>query len=189
MIENYSNRMTTRLDISHLDYQEALELIIQDNPDFCNIDTQIDFWADHSQSKILRDYVGKIFEVNGITSSWKGRFILITDELINNAIEHWSSIWDLDSCVIRAGKDINEWFFINIEVHDTGTGKDSEKAKDMIQVRNNHQVSTDEVYMEKRGRWLFYITEKLVDKLSFSESPKWWLAVTIEKNIPKAEHT
>lgn len=181
--------MTTRLDISHLDYQAALDYIIQENPDFSHIDTHIEFWVDHSQSKILRDYVGKIFEVNGITSSWRWRFILITDELINNAIEHWSSLWDLDSCVIHVEKSKDEGFSINIEVHDTGRGKDSEKAKDMIQVKNDRQKKEGEVYMEKRGRGLFYITEKLVDKLSFSESPKGWLAVIIEKNIPKAEHT
>jgi hypothetical protein len=37
--------------------------------------------------------------------------------------------------------------------------------------------------MEKRGRGLFYITEKLVDRLSFSESMHGGLAVKIEKNI------
>jgi hypothetical protein len=40
--------------------------------------------------------------------------------------------------------------------------------------------------MERRGRGLFHITEKLVDRLSFSESPKWWLAVKIEKRIPES---
>jgi anti-sigma regulatory factor (Ser/Thr protein kinase) len=37
--------------------------------------------------------------------------------------------------------------------------------------------------MEKRGRGLFYITERLVDTMEFSESPKGWLAVKVEKKI------
>jgi hypothetical protein len=59
-------------------------------------------------------------------------------------------------------------------VHDTGTGKDSEKARDMMQVRDDHahDSETDGTYMEKRGRGLFHITEKLVDRLEFTESPK-----------------
>jgi anti-sigma regulatory factor (Ser/Thr protein kinase) len=39
--------------------------------------------------------------------------------------------------------------------------------------------------MEKRGRGLFHITEKLVDKLEFTQSPKGGLAVKVEKNIPQ----
>jgi hypothetical protein len=41
----------------------------------------------------------------------------------------------------------------------------------------------DGVYTEKRGRGLFYITEKLVDRLSFATSPRGGLAVKIEKEI------
>jgi hypothetical protein len=43
--------------------------------------------------------------------------------------------------------------------------------------------------MKKRGRGLFHITEKLVDKLSFSMSSRGWLAVKIEKSIPKTVNT
>lgn len=34
------------------------------------------------------------------------------------------------------------------------------------------KVSNNGVYMNMRGRGLFHITEKLVDSLSFSESPQ-----------------
>jgi hypothetical protein len=56
----------------------------------------------------------------------------------------------------------------------------------MEDIRSN-RLHTDDggVYMNKRGRGLFHITEKLVDRLSFSLSPKGWLAVKIEKCIPK----
>lgn len=70
-----------------------------------NVDCHIEFGADHSQSKIIRDFVGKIFESNNIFSPWRGRLILITDELINNAIEHGSQVGDIDVCMIRASRN------------------------------------------------------------------------------------
>ena len=44
----------------------------------------------------------------------------------------------------------------------------------MMQVRDDHahDSEADGTYMEKRGRGLFHITEKLVDRLEFTESPK-----------------
>jgi hypothetical protein len=71
-------------------------------------------------------------------------------------------------------------------VHDTWTGKDAKSAEEMKHVKEkNKNTKNDSVYMKKRGRWLFHITEKLVDRLEFKESPKWGLAVRIEKAIPK----
>ena len=64
--------------------------------------------------------------------------------------------------------------------------KDAKDAKHMEDIRTDRLKRSDEkVYMNKRWRWLFHITEKLVDRLSFSLSPKWGLAVKIEKSIPK----
>ena len=77
---------------------------------------------------------------------------------------------------------------ITLEVHDTGTGKDAKDAAHMESIRDERleeHNNADGIYMEKRGRGLFHITEKLVDKLSFSTSPKGGLAVKIEKHIPR----
>ena len=116
---------------------------------------------------------------------WRGRFVLITDELVNNAIEHGSAAGDLDSCIIRASEDESKDFSITLEVHDTGRGKDSKDASHMEDIRDQklEEHNADGVHMEKRGRGLFYITEKLVDRLSFDESIHGGLAVKIEKNI------
>lgn len=175
-------------DISHLSYEEAMLALSPATIDPDHIICQIDFDADHSRSKIIRDFVGHIFDLHHIHQPWRGRFILITDELVNNAIEHGSSIGDIDSCIIEAGLDDSGKFNITLEVHDTGTGKDAKDATHMESIRgerlekhNNNQG----IYMEKRGRGLFHITEKLVDRLSFSESPRGGLAVKIEKSIPK----
>lgn len=83
----------------------------------------IHFEADYANAKIIRDFVGAIFDAHKIYRPWRGRFILITDELINNAIEHGSTPGDMDSCTIEAGKTENGDFSIRFEVHDTGKGK------------------------------------------------------------------
>lgn len=173
------------VDISHLDADTAtikLQGLVQKNND---VNCQIDFGTDHSQSKIIRDFIGYIFDIHQAEAMWRWRFILITDELINNAIEHGSARWDLDSCIIHATEDEKGDFSITLEVHDTGRGKDSKDATHMEEIKNKKLEEHNEqwVHMEKRGRGLFYITEKLVDRLSFSESIHGGLAVRVEKNI------
>lgn len=170
------------LNIAHQDYTEAMKYILTEIQDIHDIHCTIDFWADHSQSKIIRDFVGKIFDAHSIHALWRGRFILITDELINNAIEHGSAKDDLDSCIIHAWRSEKWEFQISLEVHDTGNGKDSWAIGDMSRVMDTH-TRHKWVYMGKRWRWLFHITEKLVDNLTFSESPIGGLAVKIEKTI------
>lgn len=170
------------LNISHQQYTEAMENILSHVEDIHDVSCHIEFGADHSQSKIIRDFVGMIFDAHDIHVPWRWRFILITDELINNAIEHGSIEDDMDSCIIEARRWADGIFRISLEVHDTGKGKDSGSIHDI----GKAQTTTtwhDWVYMGKRGRWLFHITEKLVDSLSFAESPKWWLAVRVEKSI------
>ncbi len=49
--------------------------------------------------------------------------------------------------------------------------------------KKDEKIDSHEVYMGKRGRGLFRITEKIVDKLSFGVSNKGGLVVKIEKCI------
>ena len=78
------------LDINHLDYKKSLELFTGAVEDYTRIDCTILFGIDHAQSKIIRDMIGTIFTKNNIHAPWRGRFVLVADELINNAIEHGS---------------------------------------------------------------------------------------------------
>ena len=177
------------LDISHLDTDVALTELRALVDSWDKIECRIDFWTDHAQSKIIRDFIGYIFDTFKVDPLWRGRFVLITDELINNAIEHGSTDWDLDSCIIYAGDNPDGVFQIVLEVHDTGRGKDSKDATHMESIRTAKLDEHNEqgVHMEKRGRGLFYITEKLVDRLSFDESIHGGLAVKVEKNIPSIQ--
>lgn len=133
----------------------------------------INFQSEFSNSKIIRDFVGEIFDAFKIIHPWRGRFILITDELINNAIEHGSKEDDMNLCVITAGKDeLNEKFHITVEVHDTGNGEKIHIEQFEEIKKENTETHEKPIYMGKRGRGLFHITEKIVDKLSFSQSEK-----------------
>lgn len=77
--------------------------------------------------------------------------------------------------MIEAHTDPIHGFTISLEVHDTGRGKDAKDATHMETIRDARLSDGDTesgVYMSKRGRGLFYITEKLVDRLSFASSPR-----------------
>jgi anti-sigma regulatory factor (Ser/Thr protein kinase) len=177
------------INISHLDYSEAFSALMATIREPGDIICRIDFDADHRHSKVIRDFVWAVFDRACIGAPWRGRFILITDELTNNAIEHGSLIGDIDSCYITARHDPALGFSIVLEVHDTGRGKDAKDATHMQEIKDAkmHDMNDSGVYMAKRGRGLFHITEKLVDRLSFAESEHGWLAVKIEKNIQVGE--
>ncbi|MFZ2256260.1 MAG: hypothetical protein WAW59_00090 [Patescibacteria group bacterium] len=79
------------LDISHLDTEQAVHELRALADNNAVIECQIDFGTDHAQSKLIRDFIGYIFDKYNVDKLWRGRFVLITDELINNAIEHGSA--------------------------------------------------------------------------------------------------
>ena len=107
------------IDISEIDTDVALMQLKSYADTHPTIECQIDFGTDHSQSKIIGDFIGYIFDIHHVDALWKGRFVLITDELVNNAIEHGSAAGDLDSCIIYARDDEKRDFSIVLEVHDT----------------------------------------------------------------------
>lgn len=176
---------TFEISLENQEYETILAEMLNQIDKNINKTYIINFRSDFANSKIIRDFVGGIFDAFDIVHPWRGRFILITDELINNAIEHGSAPDDTNSCIITAWNQYENWFFhIGIEIHDTGNGeKISLEDFENIKADRVKWNETGEIYMQKRGRGLFHITEKIVDKLSFAESPKWGLAVKIEKCI------
>lgn len=176
---------TFEISLENQEYEATITNMLAQIDKNINKTYIINFKSDFKNSKIIRDFVGGIFDTFNIVHPWRGRFILITDELINNAIEHGSAPDDTNSCIITAGNQYENWYFhIMIEIHDTGNGeKISLEDFENIKADRVKWSETGEIYMQKRGRGLFHITEKIVDKLSFAESPKWGLAVKIEKCI------
>lgn len=79
-----------QIDISNLDYEDLLDFANKNITDFGNFNLAITFKTDYGQSKIIRDLILSFLEKNNINVPWKNRFVLVSDELINNSIEYGS---------------------------------------------------------------------------------------------------
>lgn len=136
----------TEFSLTNHPYSQAIEELkekinTEEVTSYC-----IDFKSEYANSKIIRDFVGEIFQAFHITHPWHGRFILITDELINNAIEHGSREGDMNRCIITAGKDAETGHFnISVEVHDTGNGEKIELEN--LEKLKSETGNSDEVYL------------------------------------------
>ncbi|MDD5769493.1 MAG: ATP-binding protein [Candidatus Gracilibacteria bacterium] len=138
------------------------------------------FKSDFNNTKHIRDVLFVISGILGIDSTWKNRFVLIVDELNNNAIEYGTKKGGLNILRFK-GKKQDGKIFINIEVEDEGNGTKSKKACDMEILRNQKTELGFNNHNSIRGRGLFLIITKLVDKLYFKDSQKGGLIVGIDK--------
>ncbi len=109
----------------------------------------IDYRADFANSKIIRDFVGAIFDAFTVPKPWRGRFILITDELINNSIEHGSQENDMNRCIINVEKNGNNTLFrISVEVHDTGNkGEKFVSLEEIKKEQDEKKIEKNNIYM------------------------------------------
>jgi len=147
-----------------------------------DLDVYFEYKSLFKNTKNLRVAVEKIISNLWIEKKWIPRFILITDELNNNAIEHWSIDWDNNymKIIIKHNKsEIN----IKIEVEDSWKSEKHKNAKEMYEMREHRLSIWFDKYKSIRWRGLFLIIDKLVDKLYFKDSEKWWLIVWIDKKI------
>ena len=176
------------VDITQTDYQSVKNIIDQNIENFWHFSCRIIFVTDFYESKIIRDLVGYFLEKNMIFSPWNARFILITDELVNNAIEHGSRPGDVNECTIHF-KTTKRKLKISIEVHDSWKGKDSISSEGMnaLQEKKMQEVLWKTPYLRRRGRGLFHITSKLVDSLYFKDAIDGWLIVWIQKSFTHEE--
>ena len=110
------------------------------------------------------------------SDQWAFRFQSIVDELCNNAIEHGSAM----------GRDIKITFTNNphesleINVQDTGTGKNKVSAAEFTRLVNERR---NPAYIHKsiRGRGLSKIVAEWTDELEFSDLDGGGLQVRVTK--------
>jgi hypothetical protein len=69
------------------------------------LDLEFQYKSDFSNTKILREFIESIFSVFNIKDLWKSRFVLISDELNNNAIEYGTKSLDLNKMKILISKN------------------------------------------------------------------------------------
>lgn len=134
------------------------------------------YQSDFHNAKVLRDIIFSIFDIFSLPKIWVSRFILICDEINNNAIEYGSSEGELNKLCICVKKN-GDIFEVHIESEDTGKGKSPKKAKDMEDIRNKKLKKGFAGKHEIRGRGLFLIIEKLVDTLYFKDADDGGLIV------------
>lgn len=171
-----------QIDISHLEYNELLDFANANISDFGNFDLEIVFKADYNQSKIIRDLILFLFQKNNIEVPWKNRFVLISDELVNNSIEYGSLPLDKNRFVIHFSTQENT-LIINMEVCDTGRGLESKTSLEMEELKKVKESIGFEGYLGKRGRGLFQLVTNLVDELYFKDNPNGGLVVGVRKKM------
>jgi hypothetical protein len=107
-----------QIDISHLEYSELIDFVNGNISDFSSFDLELIFKADYNQSKIIRDLILFLFQKNAIEVPWKNRFVLISDELVNNSIEYGSLPLDKNNFTVHF-RTVEKMLTINMEVCDT----------------------------------------------------------------------
>jgi len=145
------------------------------------IEINISYLSDFRSAKILREVVDRVCKWAWINPKWRTRFVLIIDELNNNAIEYGSKLWEMNSFVLILKKDLNNSFYVESYVSDTGNGRSSKTSVDMEKLRTAHENKDFTNHYSIRGRGLFLIISQLVDSLYFKDNNKWGLTVGIQK--------
>jgi len=150
--------------------------------DLTNIDLDFVYKSDFKNAKELRDFVEAISDSIWMPEKWKKRFILVTDEMNNNAIEYWSRWEDQNRISIKMIKE-KKVLQIEVEVEDSWKWKSPKNAEEMYKIKEEKMKKGFWQETWIRWRWLFLIIENTVDKLYFQDSKKWWLIVWVQKNI------
>lgn len=171
------------LDLS-IDKKEHIRRLAED---LTNVHLDFEYASDFKNAKELRDFVWALTELVGMPKMWRSRFILVTDEMNNNAIEYWSRPEDTNRITFKVIKR-QENIKMIVEVEDTGKWKSPKTAAQMQELREEKTKQwfwISEVWI--RWRWLFLITQRTVDRLYFEDSKNGWLIVWVEKNIVLSE--
>ena len=114
------------------------------------------FKSDFSNAKYLRDFLSNILDIVWVEKTWKNRFVLIADEMNNNAIEYWSKNWEINSFRFVSEK-INDEISIKIEVEDSWKWEKAKNSKEMEVLRDQRLKKWFQDHDSIRWRWLFLI--------------------------------
>ncbi len=157
---------------------------IDDIKDKSSLNLIFKYNSDFSNAYKMRRIVENFFVKLGFSWKWKTRFIMISDELNNNAIEYWTIKHENNIMAITVNREWKD-LIVDMSVEDKGNGNFPKNATDMEELR---KVKTKENIMNSdsiRWRWLFLIISQMVDDLYFKDSSKWWLVVWITQKLVK----
>lgn len=161
--------------------REEIAVSLSENND---VDILVPYTSDFQNAKILREFIDDLCKAFWVSPKWRTRLVLIVDELNNNAIEYGSKSWDINKMYIYIERKSESDISITARVIDAGTGERAKKAKDMEELRKEHEQEDFSCHSSIRWRGLFLIISRLVDGLSFSDDQDgWWLIVQVEKHL------
>lgn len=135
-------------------------------------------------AKTLRDFIELVCEKLWFDKWLTSKFILIADEMNNNAIEYGSLAKEINYMRISTEEKSDHTNLV-LEVEDTGHGNKHKKSLDMETLRAHQLRLWYGTHKSIRGRGLFMIIVKLVDRLYFKDSPTGGLIVGIKKRLKK----
>lgn len=170
------------ININNLPNPFDMESFISEKIFDKSIDIEFIYNSDFKNAKILRDFINIICSKLWFPKKDISRFILIIDELNNNAIEYWTELnWE-NKIRIKTSRN---WESIDviIEVEDTGKWNKHKSALEMETLRAHQLKLWYGNHESIRWRGLFMIIVKSVDRLYFKDTVTWGLIVWIKKNI------
>lgn len=150
------------------------------------LELTIHYVSDFRSAKVLRELSDTICKHFLIDAKWTTRIILIIDELNNNAIEYGSKEGDINRFFLHISPNTPQGLNLSISVTDAGSGAKTKKASEMEEIRKNYENEDFLQHDSIRGRGLFLIISRLVDRLSFEDSKQGGLTVHIEKYLSLA---
>ena len=177
-------KIDSNFKMSREEFLDVLNSIPKDSFEIC-FKYKSDFW----NTKIIRDFVEFIFDFFNFPDIWKTRFILIVDELNNNAIEYWTRSWQFNELRIFIKETWIKNYKVKIEVEDTWEWVANKTASEMCKLAEKKKKRWFDNYHSIRWRGLFLIIDRMVDKLYFKDSKKWWLIVWLKKEISLDKET
>lgn len=173
------------LDISTLEPEEIIKRVDALLPDPADFEMELTYKAHFPLSRHVRETLSYLLRRNGVDDRWQNRFALISDELVNNSIEHGSAGGEINSCYMKLGKASDGVLSLTLEVTDTGNGPHAKNAAQMVALLAEKKKTWFTDATRKRGRG-FQIMEKLTDKVYFRDATKGGLTVGVTKRFDAA---
>ncbi len=172
------------LNIDNLDKTFDKSGFISEQMEDKNIDIEFIWCSCFSNAQTIRIFVELIFTLLWFDKRDVSKFILVIDELFNNAVEYWTKEGDDNKIRIKSinTKDNLE---IIIEVEDRWNWKKHKTALEMETLRAHRLKRWYGNHDSIRWRGLFMIAVKTVDRVYFKDTSEGGLIVWLRKKIKK----
>jgi len=170
------------ININNLKDPINMGKIVSDHIEKKWLDIELIYNSDFKNAKFLRDFIESVWKQFKLDKRQVARFVLVIDELSNNAIEYGSEKGWMNKLRIIVEVDWKKISFI-AEVEDTGLWAKPKTALDMETLRAHQLKLWYKLHDSIRWRGLFMIIVNSVDRLYFKDTESWWLIVWIKKTI------